>query len=189
MIKYVMVGLLVVVLLLFNPPEPDDGHYVKRAVPFFSQVDDNWRLVKMGGETCACPPIGQCGCTVTSVAMIFSFLGYEVTPRELSECMGDRACPMQWEKAVSRCGKGVVKKVKDYKFSWARLERLVKAQPVIIGLERNNYKETHFVVVLSGAGTNYKIHDPKYLTGANDLLSNYTSEDWKPYLIIVYKGK
>jgi hypothetical protein len=175
---------------LLSPPPPPTQQCV---VPFFSQRDPRWanhplRTVP-GGCGYSCNTIGKCGCTLTSVAMVFRYYGANLNPASLSDCMGTSACPFYWGTGAS-CSGGKASWSNRYNFSWGRLEQEVKQSnhSVILGMTRGN--QQHWVVVLSGSGTstnNYRIHDPWPRNGANMRLSAYNG--WSFRNIAVYSGQ
>lgn len=155
-------------------------------MPFFSQVDPAWRNANLGGCSAPCNKIGACGCTLTSAAMIFKHYGANTNPAILSQCMGNKACPFDW-RVGANCSMGTARNPQNYGFSWARLQQLVAAGPVILGMRRGS--NTHWVVVYKGSGSsaaNYTINDPGYMGGAADLLSwNYAN--WTYERIVTYQ--
>ena len=163
----------------------------RQSVPFYSQVNPKWASLRMEGK-CTCTRIGDCGCALTSVAMVFSYLGVSYNPKTLNECMRSFACPLNWEGAAIRCGDNRIKFVKRLGFTWERLNKFVgdRKEVVILGLHRYNYAQTHFVVVTKGSGlkaSGYTIHDPEYTWGKNDNLAWRINDGWKPYAIIIYR--
>lgn len=154
------------------------------AIPFFSQVDDNWRMHPLLGscsEWCVDPQagfvtIGRCGCTLTSAAMVFNTYGAYTNPAQLSDCMGTSACPYAWLAGAS-CSQNKARWISRPNFDWNVLDQQVNQyhRPVILGMHRKGSPDdTHWVVVLSGKGNdpeNYRIHDPAFKCGANITLS------------------
>lgn len=173
-------------------------------VPFFTQVDSRWKnhpLRTNGGYgICSsyCSTIGHCGCTLTSAAMVFKYYGANTTrygksmnPANLSDCMGKKACPFVWGTGAW-CTNGKAQDGTKYVFSWSRLDRELNQnhRPVILGMYHKTKGYTHWVVVLSGSGSNpsnYRIHDPAMKGGANVRLSTRSSS-WAFDSIKVYKG-
>ena len=163
-----------------TPPPPSTE------MPFFSQLDPAWRYANLGGCSAPCNKIGACGCTLTSAAMIFKHYGANTNPAELSQCMGNRACPFYWGVGAN-CSLGTARNPQKYGFSWSRLQQSVAVGPVILGMKRNG--NTHWVVVYKGSGVtpaNYTINDPGYLGGDADLLSwNYAN--WTYEWVVTYQ--
>lgn len=166
------------------------------SVPYFSQRDPQWRnhplRTRNGACSVSCNTIGACGCTLTSGAMIFKHFEASLTPASLSDCMGTSACPFYWGVGAS-CSQGQAQFVAKYVFSWNRLQTELNQnhRPVILGMHRyvNGVLNTHWIVVISGSGTNpanYTIHDPWPINGANMRLNSYSG--WYFDWISVYAG-
>jgi hypothetical protein len=166
------------------------------AVPFYSQIDPNWRnhpLRTAGVCSAYCGTIGTCGCTLTSAAMVFTYYGAtSMNPPNLSDCMGTSACPFYWGIGAG-CTAGRATWVNRYEFSWGELEQQINqsgGRPVILGMQHYSSGLTHWIVVLSGSGSdpaNYLIHDPAFTGGANMRL-NSRSAEWGFEYIAVYSG-
>lgn len=177
-----------------NPVDPEPLPPVSGTcgVPFFSQRDPAWKnhpLRTQGQCSAYCGTIGNCGCTLTSNAMILRYYGAATNPPRLSDCMGSLACPLHWNVAAN-CSGGKARLVYQGGFSWGRLEQEVNQnhRPVILGMTRGNAE--HWVVVISGRGSNsanYTINDPWPINGANLRLSNYAG--WNFGTIVVYNGQ
>lgn len=167
-------------------------------VPYYSQIDPRWknhslRTCSPCGYnpccSCYCNTIGRCGCTLTSATMVLGWYGSTHTPASLSDCMGTAACPFYWS-VGARCSQGKATWVGRYGFTWDRLQTELNQnhRPVILGMHRGD--NTHWVVVLSGSGSNrrnYVIHDPGVRNGAYMRLSAY--KDWTLDWISVYQGR
>ena len=167
------------------------------SVPFFSQRDPRWMnhpLRTNGICSSYCNTIGACGCTLTAAAMLFAYYGANLTPPTLSDCMGTSACPFYWSVGAS-CSNGQASWVNRYAFSWARLDQELNqnGRPVILGMHRgNNIYDTHWVLVTNGHGSNasdYLIHDPWPLDGADTNLNIYTRQNYVFDWISVYDGQ
>lgn len=176
-------------------------------IPFFSQIDDNWRdhPLRTSNNACSayCSTIGHCGCTLTSAAMVFKTFGASTNPPQLSDCMNTSACPYAWATGAT-CSQGKAKWVSRPDFSWAILDHQLNQnhRPILLGMckkgtcqydydnDPETYSQTHWVVVLSGQGSdpaNYRIHDPAFKCGASIPLST-RSEDWEFTWIGIYEG-
>lgn len=166
-------------------------------VPFYSQRDDRWKNHPLGTGAgnpplyCSptCNTIGTCGCTLTAAAMLFKFYrANSITPATLSDCMGNSACPFWWGTGAG-CTGGLVSNVEVATFSWNRLQTELNQRKRPVLLELLNGASTHWVLVLSGTGTNpanYIIHDPWPLNGSNNRLSNYSG--WSYGSLRMYSG-
>jgi hypothetical protein len=163
-------------------------------VPYFSQRDPRWinhPLRTNGVCSEECNTIGKCGCTLTSAAMVFEYYGANLTPATLSDCMGIRACPFYWGTGAV-CSEDRAQWVGRHAFSWGRLEHELNQNkhPIILGMHKGI--NTHWVVVLSGNGSdpaNYTIHDPWPIYGANMKLDVYSSRGWNFDWLSVYAGQ
>lgn len=108
--------------------------------------------------------------------------------------MGTSACPFYWSIGAS-CSKGYAAWVNRYPFSWTRLNQELNqnGRPVILGMHRRSNKyDTHWVLVTSGYGGNasdYLIHDPWPLDGANTNLNVYVRQDYVFDWLSVYDGQ
>lgn len=159
-------------------------------VPFFSQIDPQWKNhpLRTGHDPrnpCSpkCGTIGACGCTLVSTAMVLRYYGADTDPRRLSECMGNRACLFVWDAARSCSGGKVTGRQGYWGFSYPKLEQALKDGPVVLGMSKTEKGQTytHFVVVVSGSGddpNDYVINDPGFREGAKMRLSYYTSRRW-----------
>ena len=180
-------------------------------IPFFAQVDDNWKDHPLRGTCtgwCIDPKtgyvtVGKCGCTLTSAAMVFNTYGASTNPSQLSDCMNTSACPYAWATGAT-CSQGKAKLVSRPGFSWATLDQQLNQnhRPILLGMckkgtcqydydnDPETYSQTHWVVVLNGQGSdpaNYRIHDPALKCGANIPLST-RSGDWEFSWMGIYEG-
>ncbi|MCA0351451.1 MAG: C39 family peptidase [Chloroflexi bacterium] len=153
------------------PPPPPPSPNPPWNVPFFWQADPAWKNNRIG----ACNnTIGNVGCALTSVAMVFQFYGADKNPGTLNSCLGDHACGMNWGSfKILPCSNNKVRFVQRINsFSYARLEQELRQGPVIV--ELSNANSTHFIVVLGGSGTNpanYMVNDPGIKNGVRTTLS------------------
>ena len=181
-----------------NDPLPE----VACTVPFFSQRDPNWRSVRLGSSHSGCKmencnTIGNCGCTITSAAMVFKYYGVEITPERMNEDMGASACPFAWQVAESRCGEGKVRY--EGKFVTSDIAKLLeraehelntRKRPPILKLAQKSSGLTHWVVIVSGSGSrpeDYIINDPWLSSGYTDL-SARTHGGWELREIAMFNG-
>jgi hypothetical protein len=168
-------------------------------VPFFSQEDDSWDHHRLRGcdsvsdciYTYGYSSIRDCGCTLTSASMLFTYYGAtDRTPPELSDCMGYSSCGFDWQIGAN-CSQGQARSYQYFGFSWSRLshELNVNKRPVMLKMVKG--RSQHWVLVLSGSGTslsNYTIHDPGYLAGSYDNLGTYY-RSWYLNGLVVYDGQ
>jgi hypothetical protein len=133
------------------------------AVIRYSQNDPRWRSENM--ESCDLT-IGSAGCPHTSAAMILRYYNVNHTPATLNDTLGSSACPLSWYMAAqasdgratfSGSGNGWLD------FSWTTVqETLAAGKPPILLITKNDGDSTHFVVIVSGSGSDpsgYTIND------------------------------
>ncbi len=128
-------------------------------LPLFTQTDPQWKNDYLGCGT----TIGSQGCALTSTAMVFKYFGVNTNPKLLKNCLGYRACPINWGGAGSACSEGKVSggEIRNFDFN-ATQDALARGLPVIVGFQVNTAR-THFVVITGGSGTdaaNYSVVDP-----------------------------
>ncbi|XSG76454.1 C39 family peptidase [Herpetosiphon llansteffanensis] len=153
------------------PPPPTPSPNPPWNVPFFWQADPRWAGNRIGACT---NTIGNVGCALTSVAMIFQFYGSDKNPGTLNTCLGNDACGMNWPSPkILPCSNNKVRFVERINgFTYARLEQELRQGPVILELSRSGSQ--HFIVVLGGSGTNpanYMVNDPGLKSGQRTTLS------------------
>jgi len=150
----------------------------------FSQNDPEWRddIMQTCGHT-----IGASGCAVTSVAMVFRYYAVGTSPCTLNQCLGNHACPIDWNTAASNCSENKATYSGSPGFAWSTVESNLSAgRPVIVQLNGGN---GHYVVIVSGSGNSgsgYTINDP--WDGQVKSLSAYTSNSWMPTGLRIYDG-
>ncbi len=155
-------------------------------VPFYDQNDPEWGEDILGGCSST---LAEAGCAVTSAAMIFDYHNNGwLDPGELNYCMGDHACPFEWEYAADNCGGADVAWVGYYAFSYSNLvEALTAGHPPIVKLTKGG--GMHFVVVtgIDGEGDSaddFLINDPENIYTN---LSGWTNDGWSLDSIRQYK--
>ena len=156
------------------------------AVPVFNQnsYSDNMRTCNL--------TIAWAGCALTSTAMVFKYYGVNTTPPTLNSCLGNQACPMDWEPASSRCSENKVSWIARPSFDYNVLSQdLAAGKPVIVWVDKpNDSNATHFVVVTGGSGSSpagYTINDPAN-GSSNKTLANYTNAGWRLQSMRRYSG-
>lgn len=174
----------------FPPPEGVADHPLRTVTNPNSQYYAN-----------RCSPdfdtIGKGGCTLTSATMVFDYYGADLTPPELSDGMGEMACPFYWAVGAASSG-GKATYIDRYKFEWDRLESEINqnSRPVILGMCKRGTCDTgkritHWVAVIGGQGNdpaNYVMHDPWFENGAGMVLSD-REDDYEFYQIAIYDGQ
>ena len=136
-------------------------HRVELAVPQLFQGDDKWSgdyLAATNGT------IGEEGCAITSIAMIFRFYGIDTDPQRLNWFLDGNAgyTPegwVYWEKAAL-IAPGRVKHIYEDLPSYYLIDsNLARGNPVIVKLKLRS-GITHFVVIAGKEGWDYLIRDP-----------------------------
>jgi len=165
---------------------PGAGGGTRCSLPVMSQNDPHWKDHKMQptGES-----VGQVGCAVTSTAMVLDYFSANLTPDQLSDCLGASAVPIYWSQAIA-CTGGRVSGAVASEFSWSTLDAILAAgRPAIVGMLGGPIG-MHFVVVTSGGGDvaeRYHIVDP--WDGRSDgTLGGYTRRNWTLFQIVDFRG-
>lgn len=136
-------------------------HRVELPVPQLFQSDEKW-----SGDYLAATDgtIGEDGCAITSIAMIFQFYGIDTDPQRLNWFLDSNGgyTPegwVYWEKAALLAPdrvKHIYENLPSYYLIDSNLER---GNPVIVKL-RLRSGVTHFVVIAGKDGWDYLIRDP-----------------------------
>lgn len=144
------------------PGEGSNGFY-------YSQRDPRWCNQLIGGSDMT---VGDVGCYITSVTMIFKKYGSNITPSVFAANRSyffSNTALMTSPPSPS----GYTYKRQDY-FNQGTLDAELSAgRPVVVHVRTNNGYGGHFIVLYEGSGGNYKMHDPWY--GADlDFTSRYS---------------
>ena len=144
-----------------QPGEGSNGWY-------FSQRDPRWCKQLIGGSNMT---VGEVGCYLTSVAMIFKKYGTSTSPSVIAANRNyffASTALMTTPPSPS----GYTYKRQDY-FNRETLDNeLNNGRPVIVHVRTNNGYGGHFIVLYEKSGDDYKMHDPWY--GADlDFSSRY----------------
>jgi hypothetical protein len=159
---------------------------IRCSLPALSQNDPRWKDHQMRptGET-----LGAVGCAVTSAAMVLDYYSAELTPADLSDCLGAKAVPIYWSRAVLCTGGRVGGAVSSF-FEWSLLDTVLAAgRPAIVEL-LGGPLGSHFVVVTSGGGDladQYHIVDP-WNGSSTETLGDYTRAGWTLYELVDFRG-
>lgn len=176
-------------------------------VPFFWQRDPNGINGHQLRGSCGTnfDTLGEGGCTLTSATMLFRFYGADLTsdntemsPPNLSDCMGTNACPFNWIAGAACSNGNATNPRRDKSFSYSQLDDELNKynRPVILQMCRpkgncnTDGPQTHWVLVVGGQGSdpaNYTIWDPWFECGQNMRL-NSRSETWDFVGMAVYDG-
>ena len=183
------------VTVAVKPAEPEAGVLASAislpcAVIHYSQNDPRWRSENM--ESCDLT-IGSAGCALTSAAMILRYYNVNYDPSSLNTTLGSSACPLSWYLAAQASdgratftgtGNGWID------FSWTTVqENLQAGKPPILLLTKNDGDNTHFVVIVSGSGSDpagYVINDS--WDGVVKSLTAYTDNGWVVSSLRIYGG-
>lgn len=122
---------------------------------FYSQRDPRWcsQYIGLSKDT-----IGEVGCFISSVSMVYKKLGSSITPSTYA------ADPSNfWSNTaymvIPSPPSGYTYKQVPYSPSTIDNE-LKSGRYVIAQMRMSNVAGMHFIVIISGSGGNYKIHDP-----------------------------
>ncbi len=159
--------------------------------PTFSQRDSAFSGTLHTAQCTSCSnPITmkRCGCTITSLAMIFAYYGASTNPRLLDKTLGTQRCPLSryWAVLPSDVGLDDVSLVAKDMVNWLEVERyILQDHPVMLYLYLKG-RIPHYVVVVQGFGEDYRNYivvdpmvppsDPSYQRRAlRDLVDNPNS--------------
>lgn len=126
---------------------------------YYNQRDVEWGAFSLNHTKYT---IGSDGCLVTSMAMVMTHYGHKTKPSDINSNPANFASyyPAYLLYTVSANG-----------ITATRIGSIIDASlshgdPVIVGVHA--YGGTHFVVLISGSGGNYKMHDP-YIDHGHDI--------------------
>ena len=125
---------------------------------YYNQRDSQWGNVPLNGTKYT---LASDGCLVTAMAMVYTHLGRRnVTPLTINSNSSNFASyyPAYLNKTISADG------MTTSRIYAAIDSELSAGRPVIIGIGRG---PDHFIVLISGSGGNYKMHDPFVPNGNN----------------------
>jgi len=173
------------------PPGYDEFIYLP--VPILRQSDSKWSGELLDPSSTSTKTIGSHGCTVTSFAMIASYLkGYSVTPLEVCANGISGSNGYEYYTAATEYGFDVsrldMKEVSDTYAKSVILTELRRDRPVLVGFK--NGSKTHFVVAKgyykTDAGVEeYMINDPSTYYD-KDSIDEYFDSGWSVYRMVVY---
>lgn len=120
---------------------------------YYNQRDERWGRNSIGSSG---EPVWKYGCLLTSVAMLLKQRGEGVTPQGVAANSGYFFASTAYMNIPWAGGR--------FSASWQRNlgdidAKLAAGKPVIVGLNAGQYG-THFIVLKSGSGGNYIMHDP-----------------------------
>jgi peptidoglycan hydrolase CwlO-like protein len=129
---------------------------------YYNQRDSSWGGMALNGTQYT---LASDGCLVTSMAMIFTHYGRKITPVDINSNSSNFASyyPAYLLFTISAGGSTASRVGQS-------LDSVLSGgDPAVVGV--NAYGGTHFVVIKSGSGGNYIMHDP-YVPNGHDV--NFT---------------
>ena len=135
---------------------------------FYSQRDPRWCKQYIGNSS---DTIGSVGCYITSLAMTYKKLGYDITPSAYAANSSNF-----WSNTAYMLNpnppSGYSYKQVNYNTNTIDNE-LKEGRYVIAQVKMASISGMHFIVIISGSNGNYKIHDPWF--GADQNFSDHYS--------------
>lgn len=133
---------------------------------YYNQRDSQWGNTSLNHTQYT---IASDGCLVTSMAIVLSHYGHRVTPLDINSNPSNFASyyPAFLLYTISAGG------VTASRLGATIDSQLSSNNPVIVGVHA--YGGTHFIVLLSGSGGNYKMHDPFLENGKNISFTDHYS--------------
>ena len=135
---------------------------------FYTQDDPRWANTNIGISSLT---MSNYGCAITSVAMIFSYLGTNITPGQLAkEPIYTRGGLIYWPDKWNEIR--LVEQTYRIAADWFRIDREIGAgYPVIVRIQADGRGGGHYVIIHhKTADGRYVVHDP--LFGANIYLDS-----------------
>lgn len=129
---------------------------------YYNQRDSNWGALSLNGTQYS---LASDGCLVTSMAMIYTHYGRNITPVDINSNSSNFASyyPAYLLFTITAAGST------SQRVAQSLDSILANGDPAVVGV--NAMGGTHFVVVKSGSNGNYVMHDP-YLPNGSD--KNFT---------------
>ncbi len=156
------------------------GDYLKKHQPasslfastswYFSQTDLHWASMTIGKTKTL---MGDYGCAVTSLAMVFKEHGGSVTPGILAKQSIFSGDLINWPNTWDSPRLNISNEGKSHKnINWSTIDsEIARGNPVIVYIGRSGGSGGHYVVIHHKAsGSDYVVHDPYF--GANIYLSS-----------------
>lgn len=140
---------------------------------YFSQRDVRWSEDNVGGTG---ERLRNVGCTICSVAMASTALGYEITPGELNKRLRDGGGYTDrgwliWG-AIPKATNGAVEAIVYDVPGFQRIDEALKRGDLPIVKFFLTGGIPHWVLVVGKSGTEYWVHDPSSSTAGPTKLSN-----------------
>lgn len=134
---------------------------------YFNQLDSRWADGHLGFSNSS--TIGDYGCGLTSLAMVYKYYGLGGTPLELNERLKHSGAfiddLMDWRNAAAASGGQLTLANNPYPIGrdnvdWGLIDRqLTAGNPVIVYIDRANAM-SHYVLLVGKNGSSYTMHDP-----------------------------
>ena len=134
---------------------------------YFNQLDSRWIDARLGFSDTS--TIGDYGCGLTSLAMVYTYYGQRLTPSDLNGRLTQTGAfvddLMNWRNAAAAFGGGIQLATSPYPVgrqyvSWSQIDsQLAGGNPVIVYVARPG-QINHYVVLLEKRGSGYIMHDP-----------------------------
>jgi peptidoglycan hydrolase CwlO-like protein len=134
--------------LASSPGNGSDGN-------FYSQRDPRWCKQTIGNSS---DTIGSVGCYLSSIAMTFKKLGYDITPSAYAANSSNFRFNTAYALAPNPPSGYNYQQV-GYSIGTIDSE-LKSGRYVIAQVKMSTIVGMHFIVIISGSNGNYKIHDP-----------------------------
>lgn len=133
-------------------------------VPFFSQLNQEWKDQKLGESTLT---IGGSGCALTSAAMVSKFFGWDIDPLRLDAALTEiggipSSGNLNWAKVEEASGGYVEWRGKMENQKWSNIDYYLSMDdpcPCIINVYCKGVP-LHYVVIRGKVGTEYHFWDP-----------------------------
>jgi len=129
---------------------------------FYSQRDPRW-CKQVIGLSCynanTCATLGQAGCYVSSIAMVFKKLGHDITPSSYA------SNPNNFSGLTAYAASPIPPSGYHYEkvnYSSSTVDNELKSGRYVIAElnMKGSISGKHFIVIITGSNGNYKIHDP-----------------------------
>lgn len=154
---------------------------------YFSQNDPRWRSNRIGASGSS---IGDYGCALTSVSMVFRYYGIDISPDVMARqpiFVRDLiSWPTQWRNVSLKTNSGH-KGGGLGTADWARIDQEIAAgHPVIVFINALGRGAGHYVVIHSKDNRGYIVHDPVMWNGQSG--ANIYLETSRRYIESLYKS-
>lgn len=139
---------------------------------YYNQRDSQWGGVSLNGTGYT---LANSGCLVSSMAMVYTHYGHKsVTPQTVDSNSFNFASyyPAYLKYDITADGATFTRQTVISYYNSGTIDQELKNGPLVVGI---GYGPSHFVVLLSGSGGNYKMNDPYTENGHNlDFTSKYS---------------